>query len=287
MERRRYRLGLALMLASTLAWSTGGIFSRLIQADVWTTLGWRGLFGAAGIAVLIWAMEGPTGLRRLARMGRLGWAYAGLSFLGMICFVTSLRLTTVAHVAVIYATVPFLAASLGWLVLRERPSGLALRASLAALAGVAIMTGLGGEGTLAGDALALVMTLTMAVMIILPRRYAAVPTLQAACLSGLAAAVFCWPLGAPLSVTLPDLILMALFGLVNMVLGFALFAVGARLLPPVETALIGALEAPLSPLWIWLIFGEAPGPATILGGTIVFAAVVGHITLSSRRSPHP
>jgi drug/metabolite transporter (DMT)-like permease len=32
---------------------------------------------------------------------------------GMIFFITSLRHTTVAHVAVIYATIPFVAAALG------------------------------------------------------------------------------------------------------------------------------------------------------------------------------
>ena len=50
----------------------------------------------------------------------------------------------------------------------------------------------------------------------------------------------------------------------------------------VETALIGALEAPIAPVWVWLMFDETPGPATLLGGLIVFAAVFWHILRSAR-----
>jgi len=63
----------------------------------------------------------------------------------MIFFITSLRHTTVAHVAVIYATVPFVAAALGWIVMRERPTRRTIRASLAAFAGVVLMVGLSAE----------------------------------------------------------------------------------------------------------------------------------------------
>jgi drug/metabolite transporter (DMT)-like permease len=67
------------------------------------------------------------------------------------------------------------------------------------------------------------------------------------------------------------------------------FALGAKLLPAIETGLIAALDAPLAPVWVWFAFGETPSAATILGGIVVFAAVFGHIVLSarSRRSPLP
>ena len=85
----------------------------------------------------------------------------------MIFFITSLRHTTVAHVAVIYATVPFLAAALGWLVSREKPGSSAVTASLAALAGVVVMVGFGAEGGLFGDLLAFGMTVSMALIIVI------------------------------------------------------------------------------------------------------------------------
>ena len=35
-----------------MAWSLGGLFTRLIPLDSWTMVAWRGLFGAAGLAAL-------------------------------------------------------------------------------------------------------------------------------------------------------------------------------------------------------------------------------------------
>lgn len=83
-----------------------------------------------------------------SQYGRPGWLFAVVLAIGMVFFITSLTHTTVAHVAVIYATVPFVAAALAWLVMRERPSVNAVIASAAALAGVIIMVGLGVEGNL-------------------------------------------------------------------------------------------------------------------------------------------
>ena len=72
-------------------------------------------------------------------------------------------------------------------------------------------------------------------------------------------------------------------GLIANTLGFGLFVIGSRLIPVVETALIGALETPLSPLWVWLAFGETPGGLTLLGGALVTIAVLGHLWISGRR----
>jgi drug/metabolite transporter (DMT)-like permease len=68
-----------------------------------------------------------------------------------------------------------------------------------------------------------------------------------------------------------------LFGVVNSAVGLALFTVGAKLLPAIETGLIGSLDAPLSPLWVWLAFNETPSKITIIGGLIVFVAVAVHL----------
>ena len=277
MSAKGYRLGLILVTASAVAWSTAGLFTRLISLDSSTMLVWRGIFGALGIAVVILAMERRSALLGFRNLDWQGWLFAALGALGMIFFITSLRHTTVAHVAVIYATVPFLAAALSWLVMRERPSSSAVVASLVALAGVVVMVGFGAEGGLAGDLLAFGMTAAMALIMVIARRFHEIPVMPAACLSALLSGLACWPIGNPLAVTGNELLLLMLFGVVNSALGLALFTLGARLLPAIETALIGSLDAPLAPLWVWLVFNETPGASTMIGGAIVFIAVAAHL----------
>lgn len=277
MSANEYRLGLLLVTASAVAWSTAGFFTRLIALDGWTLLFWRGIFGAIGLAVAILALERTSAWRKFRDMGWPGWLFAVVSAVGMALFIMALRHTTVAHVAVIYATVPLMAAVLAWLAMRERPSRSAVIASLAALAGIMLMVGFGMEGDPFGDILALGMTFCVAAMMVIARRFRTIPTMPAACLSALLSGLACWPLGEPLAVSAHELFMLSLFGLVNSAAGLALFTLGARLLPAIETALIGALDAPLAPLWVWVAFNETPSLSTLAGGGIVFAAVAAHI----------
>ncbi len=76
-----------------------------------------------------------------------------------------------------------------------------------------------------------------------------------------------------MSVSGRDLALPALFGIVNFAVGLPLFVLGARHMPAIETALISSVDAPLAPLWVWLVFGETPSASTLVGGAIAFAAV--------------
>ncbi len=245
---------------------------------------WRGLFGALGIAVILLAQRRFAGWRALRFMGLRGWLFVLQSAVGMIFYLAALRHTSVANVAVIYATTPLLGAGLSWVFLRERPARTAVFGTLMALVGVALMVGFGGGGGLLGDLLALGMTLSMAVATVVARNFREIPVLETACLSSLLSGLICWPLGTPLAVTGHEIGILALFGIVNFAIGLPLFTLGARLLPVIETSLIGSLDAPLAPLWVWLAFNETPGSATLIGGTIVFAAVAVHLVAASRTS---
>lgn len=276
------RLGLAMVFTSTLAWSTAGLFIRAADTDLANILFWRGTFGVLGMATVLLIFQGRDGLASFTRLGRAGWAYVLVSVLTLPAYLASLYLTSIAHVAIIYATVPLMTAGLAWVVLREAAPRSAVIAALIALIGAVIMVGLSSDGTALGDALALAMTFGMGVLVVLARRNPEIPALAA----GLVATLLTVLAVAPwVATSLPDgstILILAVFGLSNSLLGFALFLIGSRRIPAIETALIGALEAPIAPVWVWLVFGETPAPATILGGAIVFAAVFWHILQSSR-----
>ena len=82
--------------------------------------------------------------------------------------------------------------------------------------------------------------------------------------------------------TADQAVLLAAFGLVNSALGLGLFLMGSARIPPIQTALIGALDAPLAPLWVWLAFAEVPTGATLVGAAVILAAVVWHILRQDR-----
>ncbi len=284
-SRHDYQLGLLCVTISAIAWSTAGFFTRLIPLDSFTLLAWRGIFGSLSLLAVVFAMNGRKTIHEFRRFGKAEWIYVALTVAGMIMFITSLGHTSVAHGAVIYATIPFLAAFLGWLFLSEIPGRSAVVSSVVAIAGVILMVGFGRDGGLLGDLLAFGMTLCMALSIIVMRRNPTMSATPAACVGAFLSIFVCWPLGTPLDVTGLQVFQMALFGMVNSAVGLAFFAWGSRRIPAVETALIGALDTPLAPLWVWIAFGERPGINTIFGGAIVFAAVIGHIIASQKAQP--
>jgi drug/metabolite transporter (DMT)-like permease len=283
-DHAQHRLGLLLVTVSAVAWSSAGFFTRLVPVDTWTILVWRGLSGGLfGTLFALWWMGGHGLAALRGGMGWPGWLVTGLSTLGMVTFIPALKLTSVAHVAIIYATVPFITSAFAWIWLREQLSMRTLAAGVFAFAGVLVtLGGTAWHGGVAGDLLAFLMTVAMALTMVAIRRYRDVALVPTSALSNLLGVVISLPFAAPLSVDLLGIGYLILFGLVQMALGLTLFLIGSRLIPAALAALIGALETPLAPLWVWLAFGEMPTPNALLGGAMVIAAVVGHVVLEER-----
>jgi drug/metabolite transporter (DMT)-like permease len=148
-------------------------------------------------------------------------------------------------------------AALAWIWLRERTGATTWLASTLAFVGVLVTLGGSGFGTnLWGDLLAFTMTVAVAVAMVICRRHRDIPMVPAAALSILFGSIVSLPWAAPAAAGPTDLAYLALFGLFQMTLGLTLFTIGAPLIPAAHTALIGALEAPLAPLWVWIAFGE-------------------------------
>lgn len=269
---REHARGVLLVALSALAFSSAGLFTRAIQADIWALIFWRALVAAAVTLALLGAQGRLR--REWRQMGRAGWLAALLGALGALSYIPAFRLTSIANVAVIYAAAPLAAAMLAWWWLRERPLRTELACGLLALAGTLVVVGGSVRGGgLAGDLLAVTMTLLMAAMMVLYRRWPETPAALPAALASLLLLPVVPLWSAPLAVPLPALPWIALFGLV-----FAFAAVwlweGARRLPAAETALLSALEVPLAPLLAWGLLGEQPATPTLVGGAITLVAVL-------------
>jgi len=277
--RSQHRLGIALVVAAAIAWSTAPFFTRLLPYDSWTILFWRGLFGGGMIVVLMVLLQGRAGLRDLTRIDKNGWLVASFSTLAMIAFIPSLQLTNVSNVAIIIATGPFLAAALAWIWMREIPHLRTMLASIVALCGVIIIVGQARGGSdILGVALACFMALAIAAMTVMVRRHRNTSMVAAAALSNILGSYISIPFAHGIAaVTAADILILAMFGCLQVALGLTLFFLGSRLLPSGQAALISTLETPLMPFWIWVGFGEVPTLRVLLGGALVMGAVIADI----------
>lgn len=271
-------LGITLVAVGSILWSTAGLFVRAIHVDLWTTMVWRSLFGALSLALVLVVLNGRNSLRIVKAIGLPGLIAVPISATSMLCYVAALRLTSVANVMMVYATIPFVAAAIAFLVMRERPKRHVLFASALAFTGVLVIVGSGTRfDDLAGNAVALLMTVTFGIVLVMARRY---PSIDMAPVNGLAAsicALACWPLSPGIWPDPFELVMLGLFGTITTGLAYLLVLTGGRYIPSSEAGLIGFLDVILGPLWVWLAFGERPARAAFIGGCFVFAAVVWYL----------
>jgi drug/metabolite transporter (DMT)-like permease len=277
-------MGLALVAAAAVAWSTAPFFTRLLPFDSWTILFWRGLFGGGSITAFLLLTQGRAGLVSLISLGKRGWLVASLSTIGMVSFIPALQLTSVANVAVIIAAGPLVAAGWAWIWLRERVGLRTLVACLVAFAGVAIIVGNAVAGAdLGGVGLAWVMTLAIAGMTVAIRRYKETSMVAAAGMSNFLGSIVSLPFASGIATTSgSDLVLFAMFGFLQVGMGLTLFALGSRHLPSGQASLIATLETPLMPFWVWLAFQEVPPLRAVAGGMLVLGAVIADIVADTR-----
>lgn len=281
--RRDHMMGVLFVTAGAITWSSAGFFTRLIALDYPTMIAGRGIFGAIGMLALIIAFAPKTWMNQFRDMDRWDGLYIANYIFGTICYVSSLGQTSIAHNAVIFATLPFIAALLAWIFLRELPSREAILSSMIAMAGVLVMVGFSNDGALLGDILSLLGTGSMAASIIIVRKHPTVNIAAGAVIASFVSGIIVLPFADLSAITSTHFVYLVLFGLLNASAGLTLYSLGSRRLPPVETALISLIDTPLSPFWVWLAFGEKFGPQTMMGGAIVLFAVVLHILLSQRR----
>lgn len=280
-------IGGLLVIGSALMFSLSGVLTKAITADVWTIVCWRGLIGSLAIAAYVACRRNGASLASAFRLGPEGWLLAAVGSLASLAFIYAFKLTYVANVAVIYATAPFIAAALGWWLLRETLSLQTLLAGLLSLAGVSLVVAGGlGSFSLAGDLMAVAMTCGSALYMVLIRRFRGVSVVWAGGASALLLFFASLPMTAPLDVSARDALLLTLFGL-SFAAAVVLWTEGTRRIPAAESGLLGTAETPFAIILAAVLLAELPPTASLAGGAIVFLAVFGHAAMQAASGSRP
>jgi len=278
--------GLILVGGAALIWSFGGTIARFIETpDSWAVVFWRSYFATVFLLLFMGVRHGPQGT--IDHFRAMGWPgiIVGVCFaIASTSFVVALAHTTVANILLMQAGAPLIAALLGFVLFREKVSLATWLAIAAVIAGVAIMVShsFKSEVSLLGDGLALVITIAFSIATVTTRRHNTIEMVPAVCLGVFLAGLFSGFMASSYSVSPADFAWLILFGAVNLGLGLAMFVTGARAVAAPLAALISTLEPVFAPLWVWLIHAEVPATMTLLGGSVVFAALLVHVLLQMR-----
>jgi drug/metabolite transporter (DMT)-like permease len=280
-----HRRGVLMVVLAVVVWSSGGAVVRAVEADTWTIVFWRTLAAALSLFLYLAIRERRQTFAVFRTMGLAGVG-VGLCFAtASTCFIIALAYTTVANVLIIQSLVPFIAAIMGLIFLKEAVPLRRWLAILGAVSGITLMVSNSLDtGAPIGDILAFVIAFSFAGATVILRRHAEVRMTPAACLAAVFGFLFAALFADPWGVSWSDLGWLVFLGAGQLALGLILYTNGARHIPAAEATLITVLEAILGSIWVWLIFGENPGTYAIMGGGIVLVALTIHTGLDWRQA---
>jgi drug/metabolite transporter, DME family len=281
------------VFAAGVLWSTAGIGIRLIEdAGVWQILLYRSFSLAVFLYVVIRLRSGQSPFAQVRQTG-FPSVVAGLALVGAYSgAIYALQNTSVANAMLLFATAPFLAAILGWLLLREPVRRATWLAIAVAVGGIAIMVAeKSGSVAVMGSLAALGSALGFASFTVALRWGKAGEMLPSVFLSGvfgvILTLVICLAAGQPLILSLNDGGIALGMGVIQLGVGLILYTLGSRRLPAAELTLLSLAEVLLGPLWVWLFLGETATTNTLIGGAILLTAIVGNAVSGKRRQPPP
>jgi len=276
--------GMLITIAGVLAVSPDSLLVRLISADLWTLMFWRGLLVCLTLTAVLVVVQKAKAPAKLVAIGRAGLIFAALFSLNSFSFVIAVETTTVANTLVLISAAPFFAALIAKLFLGETVKRQTWLAILAAFAGIiVIVSGSFGGGALLGDLAALFTALGLAIQFNLLRHFRSVNMIPAIAVGSLITALVSFLFADTLSTSPLDMVWLGLLGIVVMPVATVLIVTGPRYLPAPEVSLILLLEVGVGPFWVWLVMSEVPSERAVLGGAIVITALAGHAIAALRR----
>lgn len=279
-----------LIVAGASFMSFVGLLMRLLETnDGMLILFYRSITLAGMVAVVACLRRRQAPLAFLRSLDRTDAMMGAALAVAFSTYVYAMLMTSVASTLLLLTLSPFFAAVLGWIWIGERPHRLTWPAMALALIGVALMLGDGiAYGRTTGNLVALVSSLTFAIMLVLARRSGRSDVLGGTFLGGagcvVLGAVASLTLGNGLAISTHDLLLTLFMGAFTIGIGIALVTWGTGYVPAAEVSLLVLTESVLGPIWPWVFLGQAMTLTEIAGGGTVLAAVAG-LALATRDTP--
>jgi drug/metabolite transporter (DMT)-like permease len=277
-----------LALGAGAVWSLGGITAKVADgADPFQYLVWRSVAVIVVVEALSFLQLKPAPTLTAYRSGRTMIIANVMLFIASFGFVYAVKTTSPANAAFLGSTVPIFGALLAWVILRERLNWVTIVAIVVAFIGLLVtVVGDLGSGTMVGNLAALSSAVgfagyTVCVRSDRDRDWSPVLPGYAVMMIVVCGAVTLAK-GNPLVPPTGDLLLALLHGGVIIVLGTYMFNHASKQVPAAVMTLFAQTEMVLVPVWSITLLGERPKTMVLLGGCIIFVAILGKAVYDAR-----
>ena len=284
MSKDKINSAIFVVLVAGLFWSFGPLVVRNIdnaQLIPWQYLFFRGSVIFLVLNIYLFLAEGQKFINNYNKIGLSG-LIGGISLgTANITFILSITSTSTAVTLLMLAAMPFIAAILAYVFLKEKISKTTLIAIIIAAAGVIFMSFDSKEtGTVFGLVNGLLSSLGFAGFTVSLRWRKNTPKFTTVAIS----AIFCVIVSilvllfndSTVLVSLKNTSLSTLHGFL-VCLGLILYSTKSKYLPAADLTLLSLTEVLGGIFWVWLpLFGinEVPSTNTLIGGAIITSSII-------------
>ena len=271
LTHERSKAILFLVITATL-WSIGGL---LIKSVHWNPLAIAGIRSAIASVILLIVIKKPKFTWSRAQIG------AALSYTAMvILFVSANKMTTAANAILLQYTAPVYVAMLGAWFLKEKTKLSDWVTIFVVIAGMALffLDHLSTKGFW-GNIAAITSGVSFAFFTIFMRMQKDGSPIESVILGNILTAIVGFPFMFKSTPGMSGWLSLLLMGVVQLGIPYVLYSMAIKQVTAIEAILIPVIEPILNPVWVFLMFGEAPGPWAFKGGFIVLVAVTIRLVL--------
>jgi len=284
MPRDKINSAIFVVLIAGLFWSFGPLVVRNIdnaQLIPWQYLFFRGSVIFLILNIYLFLVEGQKFTNNYKKIGLSG-LIGGISLgTANITFILSITSTSTAVTLLMLAAMPFIAAILAYVFLKEKISKTTLIAITIAAAGIIFMSFDSREtGTVFGLVTGLISSLGFAGFTVSLRWRKNTPKFTTVAIAGIFCAIVSILVllfnDSTVLVSLKNTSLSALHGLL-VCLGLILYSTKSKYLPAADLTLLSLTEVLGGIPWVWLpLFGinEVPSTNTLIGGAIITSSII-------------
>ena len=284
LELKNPKIAVPVVLFAGILWSFGPLVVRYMDNP--NQVPWQYIFGR-GVTIFIllnlylYFEEGLKFYKNYLKMGYSGIIGGTGLGIAMISFIYSITNTSAAITLLCLAAMPFFAALLAFLFLKEKISLNVWISIFIATIGIIIMAfGSSGSNSVVGFIFGMLSSIGFSVFSVTLRWRTETPKFTTVAFSGF----FCFAFASIMLLSTEQVFFStsyngALFSLHGTLvcLGLILYSIGSKAIPAAELTLLSLTEVIGGIFWVWLpVLGinEVPDTYTIVGGFFLFISLI-------------
>ncbi len=271
-----HRKGLIYISFTAFLWSTSGFFIKYLTINAFQISFYRSLVAAITVLAITLARKGKMKIEfdRISNLAAV--FYAGI----LILFVLATKMTTAANAIFLQFTAPIYLVVLEPIFLKTKFSPKNIITIVISIAGMILFFfGKLELGNIYGNLLAICSGICFAMFSLL-LKYKRVKqksdnTLGTVVMGNALVAVLAFAVIFPnLGLNLTEALILLYMGAVQIGISYIIFNEGIKYVSATESMIIATLEAVFNPIWVFIGIGEAPSVYSIIGGSIIFGAII-------------